>query len=663
MSFEANPLYLGVGAKLPLEKAIDWLDMLSYQVDDHIQFIVEEYDLTQLIRTVKISKKPFSDLIYKFIVDKESIAFGPVSLVGKGVIEENIIRNELTKSGKVKEVTEKKLKHLKIEFAFAYDMDTMDYSFDAFCNFTKTDEGGIHVDTIDDVLTKYIQTKAMDSMTENQKENYPVTRQDVRTGMKLVVNLSTNAQVQFMGNAKNKIQNTELVPVIREIVKKEIDNYFSNNTGKLNDVIKIVRENAKARIDLQKMRSVTTKGRSTRFDDLRIESFIPCNNNKPGAYREIYLIEGQKSAGGAMADGRDANVQAIYGFRGQTLNPYKTTFTKFMENEEWKNYIKVLRCGIGASFDLKKCHYNKIIISTDADVDGDGIAIGMASTHALYLPGIITAGMLYRVFPPLYQIRNKETPFLGSKKDLVEIYRKEVVKRYKISIGNDELRSETMWTFLYDIADYQFIITEMIQPFCRVPAKLIETVAAALVLCDGIDVRTSTPKLYPGVLQNQKFIRNFMQMVQKRFPEIVLSNDTIKGVAEGNTVSMQINNRFVTRIEELIKIYLSYGYIIFVRDKKDNEKIPMSILDFCEATYALRPDILHRFKGLGECDAEDLWETVLNPANRIMTRLTFGSIERDMEIFRKLKSNKPSYVRQRVEMVEAYKIRYEDLDN
>lgn len=656
-------MYLGVGAKLPLEKAIDWLDMLSYQVDDFVQFVVDEYDASELVRSIKISKKPFSDLIYKFIADKESIAFGPVSFTGKGTVEETIARNELTKSGKVKEISEVKVKHLKIEFAFAYDLDTMDYTFDAFCNFTKTDEGGIHVDTVDDVLTKYIQTKAMDSMTDNQKENYPVTRQDVRSGMKLVVNLSTNAQVQFMGNAKNKIQNTELVPVIREIVRKEIDDYFSSNTSKLNEVIKIVRENAKARIDLQKMRSVTTKGRSTRFDDLRLENFIPCNNNKPNAYREIYLIEGQKSAGGAMADGRDANVQAIYGFRGQTLNPYKTTFTKFMENEEWKNYIKVLRCGIGASFDVKKCHYTKIILSPDADIDGAGIAIGMASTHALYLPGLITAGMLYRVYPPLYQIKSKDTPFIGNKKDLVELYRKEVVKRYKISIGDKEMDSTNTWAFLYDIADYQFIITEMIQPFYRVPAKLIETVSASLVLCDGIDTRTDTPKLYPGILQNQKFIRNFMQLVQKRLPEIVLSDDTIKGVAEGSTVSMQINNRFVSRIADLIKIYQTYGYIIFVRDKKINEKLPMSILDFCEVSYPLRPDILHRFKGLGECDAEDLWETVLNPAKRILTRLTFGSIERDMEIFRKLKSNKPSYVRQRVEMVEAYKIRYDDLDN
>lgn len=660
-SFISNPLYLGAGSKLPLDTCIDWMETQSYQVDDHIQFIVEEYNGMELLRTLKITKKPFSDLIYKFIPDDAEISFGPVSFSGNGNIEESITRNVLSKSGKVKEKTEQVTKHLKIEFAFAYDLNTLEYDFDAFCNFTKTDEGGIHVEAVEDALGKYIQTKAMDSMTDLQKENYPVTRQDVKAGLKLVVNLSTNAQVDFMGNAKNKIQNESLRPVIRDIAKKLIEDYFSSNSGKLAEVIKIVRDSAKARIDLQKMRSVAVKGRNTRFDDLQIENFIPCNNNKAGSYREIFLIEGKKSAGGAMSDGRDTNTQAIYSFRGQTLNPYKTTFTRFMENVEWRNYIKVLRCGIGASFDIRKLHYEKIIISTDADIDGAGIAIGQAGAHALYLPEIITSGKLYRVYPPLYEIKSKEKPFIGNKQELVDLYQKEVVKKYKIQIGtNGVMTTDEMWVFLYDTVDYRFILREMLQPFYKVPVQLIEAVAASLVICDGIDTRGVDPVLKPGILNDPKFVKNFMRLIQNRFPEIVLSGETIQGIADGVTASMQVNDRFVTKIDQLIPIYRKYGYIIFV---KNGELVPMSILDFCDTTYSLTPKILSRFKGLGECDPEDLWETVLNPAKRILVRLTFGSIERDMEIFRKLKSNKPNYVRQRAEMVNAYKIRYEDLDN
>lgn len=662
ISFVSNPLYLGAGSHLPLDMCIDWLEMMSYQVSDHVSFEVEEYNGLELLRKMKVTKKPFSDLIYKFIPDDAAISFGPVSFQGNGSIDETITRNVLSaKTGKVSEKTETKTKTIKLEFAFAYDLNMLEYDYDAFCNFTKTDEGGVHVDAVEDVLCKYIQTKAMDSMTDNQKEQYPVLYQDVRSGLKLVVNLSTNAQVQFMGNAKNKIQNTALLPVLKSIARDQIEEYFSSNSGKLQEVIKIVRSNAKTRIDLQKMRSIAVKGRSTRFDDLLVPNFIPCNNSRANQYKEIFLIEGKKSAGGSMSDGRDVNTQAIYSFRGQTLNPYKTTFTKFMENIEWRDYIKVLRCGIGSSFDISKLYYDKILIGTDADIDGHGIAIGISGTHALYLPGIISAGRLYRVYPPLYKIANKEDPFIRDKRELVDIYQKKVVSRYKVAIG-DKLNTDRLWAFLYDIVDYKFILSEILQPFYKIPVQLIEAIAASLVICGGVDTRGNEPVLKPGVLNDSKFVRDFMQLLQKRFPEVKLSGSTIKGVANGITSSMEINDRFVGKIEDLIPVYEKYGYIISVRDK-GAEPLIMSILDFCDMTHGLTPAIIGRFKGLGECNPEDLWETVLNPANRIAVQLTFGSIERDMEVFRKLKSNKPVYMRQRAEMVDKYRVRYDDLDN
>lgn len=661
ISFIANPLYLGAGARLPLETCIDWLDMMSYLVDENIQFVVDEYNGVELLRSRTIMRKPFSELIYKFIPDDSGIAFGPASFTGHGSITEEITKNVIAANGKAKEKKEKRKKDIQLDFAFVYDTTILEFDYDAFCNFTKTDEGGVHVDAVEDVLCKYLQTKAMNSMTDLQKENYPVTRTDTRSGLKLVVNLSTTAQVQFMGNAKNKIQNEALRPVLKEIAYRVIDTYFTENPGKLADAIKFVRTNAKNRIDLQKMRSVAVKGKNTRFDDLQIGNFIPANNNKLNDYRELFLIEGRKSAAGAMVNARDPNTQAIFAFRGQTLNPFKTTFTKFMENEEWRQYIKVLRCGIRSSFDIKKLYYNKIIIETDADIDGYGIGIGIAGTHVLYLPEIVTGGFLYKGYPPLYRIDDAKRPFIGNKGELVEIYMKEVVKRYKLIIGNHEFTKDEFWGFLYDIVDYRFILSEMLQPFYKIPVELIEVIAAALVMCKGVDTRGDEPRLQIGIFENQSFVRDFMQLIQKMFPEINLKGSTIQGVANGLTVSIRINDRFATKIEQLIPVYSKYGYIIGVKDKVSTEL--MTILQFCNITHSLTPKILTRFKGLGECNADQLWETTLNPANRILVQLTMDNIERDMEIFRKLKSDRPIYMKQRAEMVEAYKIRYEDLDN
>lgn len=661
-SFIANQKYLGVGAHLPLDTCINWLELLSYQLDADIEFHIEEYEGLSLIRKEKIKRKPFSELINMFINDGADVIFKPVSFTGSGTLEEMITNTILDKNGKAKEKTEKKKKNVKIEFAFAYDSNSIDSTYESFCNFTKTDEGGVHLDAVEDVLCNYLQRQTTKSMTDQQKEKYPIIRLDVKAGLRLVVNLSTNAQVDFMGNAKNKIQNEALKPVIREIVRSEIENYFTTESGKLATLTKIIRTNAKARIDLQKLKTVTIKGRNTRFDDLEIPNFIPCNNSKPGAYRELMLIEGRKSAAGSLVNGRDHDHQAIFGFRGQTLNPYKTTVAKFMENAEWRDYIKVIRTGFGQTFDIRKLWYDVIGICTDADIDGYGIGVGIAATHALYLPEIITTGHLYKIYPPLYHIDSAEKPFIGNKGELVELYMKNVIKKYKLRVlTSDYFNKDQFWSFLYETVDYRDML-RFLYDFYKVPAELIEVIAAGLVIHGGIDARGSEPRLIPGILDDPMFIRDFMQEVQKKFPESSIKNDTIYSIANGRRCSIRINHRFIKKISSIIPVHERYGYMLGVKEKQVEER-QMTILDFLNDTHYLTPKIITRFKGLGESNADQMWETTLNPANRIMVRLTMDNIERDMEIFRKLKSDRMIYRRQRKEMVENYTIRLEDLDN
>ena len=661
-SFIVNPIYLGAGSHLPLDVCIDWLELMSYQMDEGIEFHIDEFNGMELVRSLKIKKKPFSELIDRFIADESEIGFGPVSFSGTGHIEEVIVNNVMDSKGKAKEKKEAKKKDIKLEFAFAYDNNSMEADYDSFCNFTKTDEGGVHVDSVEDVLCRFLQKQTTNSMTDQQRDKYPVTRADVKAGLKLVVNLSTNAQVQFMGNAKNKIQNEDLKPVLKEIATSLIEKYFEKEPGKLAAVTKVIRNNTKARIDMQKIKSATIKGKNTRFDDLEIENFIPCNNTKPGDYRELFLIEGKKSAAGSMVDGRDHATQAIFGFRGQTLNPFKTSFAAFTDNAEWKHYIKVIRTGVGSSFDIRKLYYDKIIISTDADIDGFGIGVGIAGAHVMYFPEIITEGHLYKVYPPLYRIDDKDHPFIGNKGELVEMYMKAVVKGYKVRlVSGDYFDRDEFWEFLFDVVDYRFTLTELYN-FYKIPRELIEVVAASLTRYNAIDTRSGEAVLVPGILDDPKFIRNFMQEVQKRFPEINIKKESLGGVANGSTVSVNINYRFIKKIANLVPIYQKYGYELGVKEKNAEER-KMTILEFLDATYSLTPKIITRFKGLGEANPEQLWETTLNPANRILVQLTMKDIERDMEIFRKLKSDKLIYRQQRKNMIESYKIRVEDLDN
>ena len=266
------------------------------------------------------------------------------------------------------------------------------------------------------------------------------------------------------------------------------------------------------------------------------------------------------------------------------------------------------------------------------------------------------------MYPPLYHIDNKEHPFIGNKGELTELYMKAVVKRYQVRLARgDYFNKDEFWEFLYDVVDYRFTLTELYN-FYKIPRELIEIIAAGLTLSGAIDSRAGESRLVDGILDDPKFIRNFMQFVQRFFPEMNLSGNNLAGVANGVRATITINYRFIKKISYLVPIYEKYGCELGVKEKNVEER-KMTILQFLDDTYGLTPKILARFKGLGESNEEELWETTLNPANRILVQLTMDNIERDMEIFRKLKSDRLIYRRQRKEMIESFKIRYEDLDN
>ena len=122
-------------------------------------------------------------------------------------------------------------------------------------------------------------------------------------------------------------------------------------------------------MDLQKAKSVNVSKKIDTFADMELSNFIKCNNTG-SSYKELFLIEGRKSAAGSMVNGRDPNTQAIFGFRGVTANAFKQSLAEIMDNAEWKQYVRVLHTGIGPAFDIRRLYYDKIIISTDADIDG-----------------------------------------------------------------------------------------------------------------------------------------------------------------------------------------------------------------------------------------------------------------------------------------------------
>lgn len=601
ISFIANQKYLGKGAHLPIEEVESWINMMSYLIGTEIEVDVEIWEGISRIETKKYKRRPFSEFINVFISDPKTLLIHPLSFESNTKLEEEIIKTLVdSKSGKVKEKKEIMKKNVKLGFAFAYDGELTDSDYVSFCNYTKTDDGGVHIDSVEDALCRYLQRQVISNMSEAQKSRMDITKNDVKSGLKLIVNLSTDAQVQFMGNAKTKIRNEALKPLIKEMVNNELTKFFDAEPGKLQSVIKVIKDNARARIEAQKAKSVSVSKKTDNFSEYDIPNFIKCNNTGK-AYKELFLVEGQKSAAGAMVNGRDPATQAIFGFRGVTANAFKTDLAGIMENDEWKRYVRVIHTGIGKDFDINRLYYNKIIMSTDADIDGFAISVGFGAFHVKYLPEIVEGGYLYKVYPPLYYVEDPDHPFANNKAELTEMFLKKIVKNFKVRVlahlGAEYLSKDQLWTFLYKTIDYSETLQRLVD-FYKVDARLCEIIAVCLTRYGAIDTKNlKDPQLIPSRLSDADFIRDFMKEVQKKYPETTFKNGTIKGIINGAMKSIHINQRFVAKISDLIPVFLEYDYLLRIKEKGCEER-SVTIGEFYDITSRLSIKINHRFKGL-----------------------------------------------------------------
>lgn len=663
IEFISNPQYLGTNVHLPFDDVYTWIEKLTYQLsaatNKKVKISIEEYNGTKLVSKSKLKSQPFENLINKMI-NKDKVIIEPFSLEGSGNLVENVT---VAKPGeKPKNVNKKKDVILQAVFAYEDSSENINV-YDSYCNYTNTVDGGVHVTNTEEAFCRFIQTETTNSMTEKEREKWNITWADVRSGLVMLLNLSTNAQVQFVGNAKKEIANPELGKVIKIIADQQIKKYFEHNQSKLQNICKIVKLNARTRIESQKLKTSIKKERMDSFSEHAMKNFTRCNNTGK-QYKELYIIEGQRSASGSATNGRYPDFQAIYALRGVTANPFKCTLAEIMENEEWKGFVNIIRTGIGQNFKPEKCYYDKIILMTDADVDGYYISAGFLGFIILYMPELISMGKIYKVFSPLYNIDDKEHPYVGNKYEFTVLIQKKIAKQYKIGLltEKDYLNKDDVFTFLLDSIDYRGNLIRLYNHFGKVDKYLIELIAALLIQHGYIRSSTDFDDMQ-DVFSKQKFITNFMGKIQQQFPEIrYVGGCTLRGVIDGRFYSIQINNRFIKKLDEIIPVIQKYGYLLKVKEKNADERI-MCIGKFLDESYKLTPKIITRYKGLGEADSKQIRDTTMNTDNQILVQYSLEDVEKDLEVFRKLQGHRKKDAEARKEMMKNYKIRREDLDN
>lgn len=332
-----------------------------------------------------------------------------------------------------------------VEVAIQYN-DSFQENTPSFVNIINTHEGGTHLTGFKIALTKVVRDYATKKELLKAKED-TITGDDVREGLTAVVSIRMGSKdLQFEGQTKGKLGNSEVQPIVSKIVKEELEIYFEEHP----DIAKIIVGKALLTIQIRKAAKAAKDAimRKGAFESLGLPGKLADCQSKDPAESEIYIVEGD-SAGGSAKQGRDRKFQAILPLWGKALNTEGMRLDKIVGSDKLKDLIIALGMGIGETMNLEKLRYHRIILMSDADVDGAHIATLLLTFMFRHLPNIIENGYVYLAMPPLFKIKQgKDVKYVYTEEEK-EAYMKKIdttkafdIQRYK---GLGEMNPQQLW--------------------------------------------------------------------------------------------------------------------------------------------------------------------------------------------------------------------------
>ena len=337
---------------------------------------------------------------------------------------------------------------ISVEIAMQYN-EGFSSNIYSFANNINTYEGGTHESGFKTALTRVINDYARKSNLLKDSETN-LTGEDVREGLTAIVSVK-HPDPQFEGQTKTKLGNSEVSSITNALFSDGFERFLLENPSVARKIVEKGLMAARARVAAKKAREFTRRKSALEVSSLP-GKLADCSSTVP-AESEIYIVEGD-SAGGSAKSGRDRYFQAILPLRGKILNVEKANINRILSNAEIRAMITAFGTGIGEEFDLQKARYHKIVIMTDADVDGAHIRILLLTFFFRFMRPLIEAGYVYAAQPPLYQVKQgKHVEYCYSDEQLQEILNrlpqvpKPVVQRYK---GLGEMNAEQLWDTTMD---------------------------------------------------------------------------------------------------------------------------------------------------------------------------------------------------------------------
>jgi DNA gyrase subunit B len=533
---------------------------------------------------------------------------------------------------------EKESESLSIEVAIQYN-DGYDEKVYSFANNINTVDGGTHLSGFRSSFTRTINAYAQSSgLAKNFKGS--LTGDDVREGLVAVISVKL-PQPQFEGQTKGKL-NSDVKGAVESFLNDRLTEFFEQNPPVARKIVGKALDAARAREAARKAREIVRKG--AMGSSMLPGKLADCQERDP-ALSEIYIVEGD-SAGGSAKQGRDRKNQAILPLKGKILNVEKARFDKMLGHSEIKSLITALGTGIGKDdFDLSKLRYHKIILMTDADVDGSHIRTLLLTFFYRQMPALVENGHVYIAQPPLFKVkRGKKEEYIKDEGSMIRYLMRQATSDMSITAAgaSQAIEGRELVKALEQMVEFK--------SYCeRATRRLGGDSHLLSVLLDALSGRKGVLRkeglTLRKVFQDGDLMAKVEGALDKAGYKTELTPDEEHGLWEIETVTSSGHNiiidwNFASYVEfqkavELFKDLEDELAAPFISGENgSSEEVPTREALLDKVLAAAKKDLsIQRYKGLGEMNPEQLWETTMNPDKRTLLAVRIDDAVETDEIF------------------------------
>ncbi len=526
----------------------------------------------------------------------------------------------------------------QLEIAMQWNTGYQESVF-SFANNINTHEGGSHLSGFRSALTRTLNAYAREKGMLKEKDSN-LTGDDAREGLTAVISVKLH-DPQFEGQTKTKLGNPPIEGFVKEAVNRKLAEYLEENPADSKRIVTKAIEAARARDAARKARDLTRR-KSVLENSTLPGKLADCTVRDP-SLAELFVVEGD-SAGGSAKQGRDRSTQAVLPLRGKIINVEKARIDKVLANNEIQALITAIGTGVHDEFDLDELRYHRIVLMTDADVDGAHIRTLVLTFLYRQMPELIEAGHVFIAKPPLYKAKNgRQDVYLEKESELEEYLLRDKLEQFTLvdSTGSEEALSASKWQrFNRSLKEYEGWASALQAQFGH---DLVLFLSESRILDEGVASLAAAKKLIAA--ENPERDAYETELIGDRAESLTIravhrrSGLARQHVLPGSLFESGDYRRLADVHAALVKQVGTPPFTVALGEKTraadSFAMVRRAVLDLAKQGVRLQ-----RFKGLGEMNAEQLRETTMDPASRTLQRVRIEDAAQAERVFSDLMGDK-----------------------